>query len=64
VTIAFFALMGFIFLVTQYFQFVKSFSALGAGVRLLPVAGPSRSRPGSARGSRSASATRPSSAPG
>src|SRR5882757_4811076 len=39
VTIAFFALMGFIFLVVQYFQFVKSFSPLGTGVRLLPVAG-------------------------
>jgi hypothetical protein len=31
--------MGFIFLVIQYFQFVKSFSPLGTGVRLLPVAG-------------------------
>jgi EmrB/QacA subfamily drug resistance transporter len=39
VTIAFFALMGFIFLVVQYFQFVQSFSPLGTGVRLLPVAG-------------------------
>jgi predicted MFS family arabinose efflux permease len=39
VTIAFFALMGFIFLVVQYFQFVKAFSPLGTGVRLLPVAG-------------------------
>jgi EmrB/QacA subfamily drug resistance transporter len=39
VTISFFALMGFIFLVVQYFQFVKSFSPLGTGVRLLPVAG-------------------------
>src|SRR5262249_38342479 len=38
VTIAFFALQGFIFLMTQYFQFVKSFSPLGTGVRLLPVA--------------------------
>jgi hypothetical protein len=38
VTIAFFALMGFIFLVTQYFQFVKDFSPFGTGVRLLPVA--------------------------
>src|SRR5262249_43913831 len=37
-TIAFFALQGFIFLMTQYFQFVKSFSPLGTGVRLLPVA--------------------------
>jgi EmrB/QacA subfamily drug resistance transporter len=38
VTIAFFALTGFIFLVTQYFQFVKDFSPFGTGVRLLPVA--------------------------
>jgi EmrB/QacA subfamily drug resistance transporter len=38
VTIAFFALTGFIFLVTQYFQFVKNFSPFGTGVRLLPVA--------------------------
>jgi EmrB/QacA subfamily drug resistance transporter len=38
VAIAFFALQGFIFLVTQYFQFVKNFSPFGTGVRLLPVA--------------------------
>jgi EmrB/QacA subfamily drug resistance transporter len=38
VTIAFFALTGFTFLITQYFQFVKRFSPLGTGVRLLPVA--------------------------
>ncbi len=38
VAIAFFALQGFIFLITQYFQFIKSFSPLGTGVRLLPVA--------------------------
>jgi EmrB/QacA subfamily drug resistance transporter len=38
VTIAFFALSGFIFLTTQYFQFVKSFTPFGAGIRLLPVA--------------------------
>jgi EmrB/QacA subfamily drug resistance transporter len=38
VAIAFFALQGFIFLITQYFQFVKDFSPLGTGVRLLPVA--------------------------
>jgi len=38
VTIAFFALSGFTFLITQYFQFVKRFSPLGTGVRLLPVA--------------------------
>ena len=39
VAIAFFALNGFIFLVTQYFQVVRGFGPLGTGVRLLPVAG-------------------------
>jgi EmrB/QacA subfamily drug resistance transporter len=39
VAISFFALQGFIFLITQYFQFVKDFSPLSTGVRLLPVAG-------------------------
>ncbi len=38
VAISFFALQGFIFLITQYFQFIKTFSPLGTGVRLLPVA--------------------------
>jgi EmrB/QacA subfamily drug resistance transporter len=38
VTVAFFALSGFIFLVTQYFQFLKVYSPLTTGVRLLPVA--------------------------
>jgi EmrB/QacA subfamily drug resistance transporter len=38
VTVAFFALFGFIFLVTQYFQFLLGYSPLGTGVRLLPVA--------------------------
>jgi hypothetical protein len=38
VTIAFFALFGFIFLITQYFQFLRDYGALGTGVRLLPVA--------------------------
>ncbi len=38
ITIGFFALSGFSFLVTQYFQFVKAYSPLGTGVRLLPVA--------------------------
>jgi EmrB/QacA subfamily drug resistance transporter len=38
VAIAFFALLGFIFLMTQYFQFVRGYSPLGTGVRLLPVA--------------------------
>jgi EmrB/QacA subfamily drug resistance transporter len=39
VAIAFFALNGFIFLITQYFQVVRGFGPLGTGVRLLPVAG-------------------------
>jgi EmrB/QacA subfamily drug resistance transporter len=39
VAISFFALQGFIFLITQYFQFVKDFTPLGTGVRILPVAG-------------------------
>jgi hypothetical protein len=38
ITIGFFALAGFSFLITQYFQFVKSYTPLGTGVRLLPVA--------------------------
>ena len=38
VAISFFALQGFIFLVTQYFQFVKDYGPLSTGVRLLPVA--------------------------
>jgi predicted MFS family arabinose efflux permease len=39
VAISFFALSGFIFLIVQYFQFIKGYTALGTGVRLLPVAG-------------------------
>jgi EmrB/QacA subfamily drug resistance transporter len=39
VAISFFALSGFIFLVTQYFQFLKGYHPLSTGVRLLPVAG-------------------------
>ena len=39
VTISFFALFGFIFLITQYFQFVRDESALGTGLKILPVAG-------------------------
>jgi predicted MFS family arabinose efflux permease len=31
-------LFGFIFVITQYFQFVKGYSAFETGVRLLPVA--------------------------
>ena len=38
VAIAFFALNGFIFLMTQYFQVIKGYGPLSTGVRLLPVA--------------------------
>ncbi len=38
ITIAFFALFGFIFLITQYFQFLRGYSPLESGVRILPVA--------------------------
>ena len=36
--VAFFALFGFIFLITQYFQFVKGYSPFSAGVHTLPFA--------------------------
>jgi EmrB/QacA subfamily drug resistance transporter len=38
VAISFFALSGFVFLVTQYFQLFKGYGPLSTGVRLLPVA--------------------------
>jgi len=38
VTVAFFALFGFIFMVTQYFQFLKGYTPFSTGLRLLPVA--------------------------
>ncbi|MCB0876091.1 MAG: MFS transporter [Solirubrobacterales bacterium] len=38
ITFAFFALFGFIFLITQYFQILRDYGALETGVRLLPVA--------------------------
>jgi len=38
VTLVFFALAGFIFMVTQFLQFVKGYGPLSTGVRQLPVA--------------------------
>lgn len=38
ITFAFFALFGFIFVVTQYFQFVRGYDALEAGLRTVPFA--------------------------
>ncbi len=38
VSVAFFCLFGFIFLITQYFQFVKGYSPLSAGIHTLPFA--------------------------
>ena len=38
VTVAFFGISGFSFLITQYFQLFKDYSPFSAGVHLLPVA--------------------------
>jgi EmrB/QacA subfamily drug resistance transporter len=38
VTVSFFTLFGFIFLMTQYFQFLRGYDPLSTGLRLLPVA--------------------------
>ncbi|HWL45336.1 MAG TPA: DHA2 family efflux MFS transporter permease subunit [Ilumatobacter sp.] len=38
ITAAFFALFGFVFLIAQYFQLIRGYSPLEAGVRTLPVA--------------------------
>ena len=39
IVVNYFLLMGFIFLITQYFQSVRGYSALSAGLRTLPFAG-------------------------
>ena len=39
ITVLFFALFGFLFLATQYLQFVLGYSPSAAGVRMLPYAG-------------------------
>lgn len=36
---AFFGLFGFVFMVTQYFQFLRGYDALSAGIRTTPFAG-------------------------
>jgi EmrB/QacA subfamily drug resistance transporter len=38
IAIGFFVLTGFTFLITQYFQFIRGYTPLGTGVRILPVA--------------------------
>lgn len=38
VTAGFLTLFGFVFLITQYFQFIKGYTPFGTGVRLTPVA--------------------------
>ncbi|MFZ4518192.1 MAG: MFS transporter [Microthrixaceae bacterium] len=38
ITLVFFAMFGYSFLLTQYFQFVLGYSALETGVRMLPLA--------------------------
>jgi EmrB/QacA subfamily drug resistance transporter len=38
VTVTFFALFGFIFLITQYFQVIRGYGTLSTGARILPVA--------------------------
>ena len=49
VTVTFFALFGFIFLVTQYFQFVRGFGTLSTGARILPGGVVDRGRLGGRR---------------
>jgi EmrB/QacA subfamily drug resistance transporter len=38
IMVIFFALAGFIFLITQYFQFLKGYAPFNTGLRILPVA--------------------------
>lgn len=38
ISVAFFALFGTVFLLTQYLQFVQDYTALGAGLRIAPIA--------------------------
>jgi len=38
IALAVFGLMGALFVLTQYLQFSLGFSALGAGIRILPIA--------------------------
>ncbi len=38
VTVSFFTLLGFIFVITQYFQLIKRYDPLSTGIHLLPVA--------------------------
>lgn len=38
ITLGFFTLAGFTFMITQYFQFVKEYSPFATGIRILPVA--------------------------
>ena len=38
IMVIFFALAGFVFLITQYFQFLKGYAPFSTGVRILPVA--------------------------
>ena len=38
ISVAFFALFGMVFLLTQYLQFVKDYTALQAGLRIAPIA--------------------------
>ena len=38
VAVTFFSLFGFIFLITQYFQFIRGYGPLSTGARIIPVA--------------------------